>query len=633
MRDVLFYQNYNVAGDVIAISICVLYRIMLRTTYTVKHKNLTIFNMGNALVILAAFSHILFHHFIDRLSSEYVLLIYILRDMAYITIVLTYALFCIYVRNLVSLGGWRKKVLNSFIWGAFILFVAAEISAPFTKWGFYISKDLLVHQNYYLDPFRFIYLLYGLIIVIMFLTYRKKLTSRMFNCIISSMLIAFVLMAIQDHFCQTTFTNITFTFPIMTILFLFHYNSYDAETGTLDSRSFNGYIKDLGNKKFSLICLYLQELNERKMHDMSEHFFHFCENSFKNSCTFHMRDDKLVLVYQDDKNKDACEKIPVLLEEFRQLYVKYKMDYRIVIIQCNPKIITGSEYLALNDFIDGRIAMNSVHLCDEKDVDDFLEHRYILTQLRDIHMKRNLDDPRIRVYCQPVYNIRTNQYTSAEALMRIVLPECGMIFPEQFIPLAEKHEYIHTLSLIILNKTCQQIRSLAEQGFRIDHVSVNFSILELRDKNFCEDILRIIQQNRIPYDKIALELTESRNESDFEKVKNVMVRLHHLGIKFYLDDFGTGYSNFVRIIGLPIDIIKFDRSLTILASKDEESRFLVGSFSEIFKQSHYQILFEGVEDEREEAQCISMNALYLQGYKYSRPIPMGELTKFFERVG
>jgi len=82
---------------------------------------------------------------------------------------------------------------------------------------------------------------------------------------------------------------------------------------------------------------------------------------------------------------------------------------------------------------------------------------------------------------------------------------------------------------------------------------------------------------------------------------------------------------------LPVDTIKFDRSLTILASKDEESKFMVGSFSEIFRRANYQVLFEGVEDEKDELQCMDMNAEYLQGYRYSRPIPIEKLGEFLEK--
>lgn len=633
MEDVLFYQNYSVAGDVIAIAICLLYRIMLRATYVIKRKNLSIFNWGNFLIMVAAFSQIIFHFFVERLSTATVIPIYVLRNITYISIVLTYVMFCLYIRNLVGLTGLRYRLYNFSIWFVFILFLAAELLAPVTRLGFYIADDLSIHQNYYRDPFRYVYVIYGIVMLAMFVIYRRKFIAKIYYCILSSMIISFLLMTFQEQFTQTTYTCVTFTFPIMAVLFLFHHNSYDPDTGVLDARSFNGYIRDMGNKKFSMVCLHLQELNADKIQGVSEQFFRFNEKYFVHSCTFRMRDEKFVMVYEDDKNKDIEQKIQMLLDEFRQTYDKYRIPYRIVVIHSTCDLGRGSDYLAMSDFIDDRTPLNSVHFCDEKDVEDYQERAYILNQLQDIFNQKNLDDERIKVYCQPVWNTRTHSYTSAEALMRMELPECGMVYPDQFIPLAEKYEYIHVLSMIILNKTCQHIRKMEDMGYEIDRISINFSILELRNKNFCEDIVRIIQQNRIPYDKIAVELTESRNEDDFENVKSIMARLHHLGIKFYLDDFGTGYSNFVRIIGLPIDIIKFDRSLTSLASKNKASRFLVGSFSEIFIQSNYQVLFEGVEDDKEEQQCIEMKALYLQGYKYSKPVPMDDLTRFLGKVG
>ena len=177
----------------------------------------------------------------------------------------------------------------------------------------------------------------------------------------------------------------------------------------------------------------------------------------------------------------------------------------------------------------------------------------------------------------------------------------------------------------------KSIKVLEKDGFKIDRVSVNFSIVELRNPDFCDNVIKIIRSNGISFDKIAIELTESRNEEDFELVKSVMTKLQNLGIKFYLDDFGTGYSSFERIIDLPIDIIKFDRTLTIMAGKGSQSKYLVGSFSDIFKNSNYQIMFEGIEDDTDEELCKEMNAQYLQGFKYSRPIPIERLTEFLVR--
>ena len=114
-------------------------------------------------------------------------------------------------------------------------------------------------------------------------------------------------------------------------------------------------------------------------------------------------------------------------------------------------------------------------------------------------------------------------------------------------------------------------------------------------------------------------------------MKGIMHRIRQLGVRIALDDFGTGYSSFERIIDLPIDIIKFDRTLTIMAGKGSQSKYLVGSFSDIFKNSNYQIMFEGIEDDTDEELCKEMNAQYLQGFKYSRPIPIERLTEFLVR--
>ena len=127
---------------------------------------------------------------------------------------------------------------------------------------------------------------------------------------------------------------------------------------------------------------------------------------------------------------------------------------------------------------------------------------------------------------------------------------------------------------------------------------------------------------------IAIELTESQNEEEFELVKSRIEELKEYGIKFYLDDFGTGYSNFDRIMELPFDIIKFDRSLVIESAKDESSAYMVDTFAGMFKTLKYRVLFEGVEDETDENRCINMHAEFLQGYKYSKPIEMVKLGEF-----
>ena len=207
-----------------------------------------------------------------------------------------------------------------------------------------------------------------------------------------------------------------------------------------------------------------------------------------------------------------------------------------------------------------------------------------------------------------------------------------MVFPDVFIPIAERNNCVQMLTKIILNKTCRQINTMIRQGYSVRRISVNFSIFDVRENDFCTMVEKIIKENEIEHNKIAIEITESQNESDFEIIKERINELKDSGIKFYLDDFGTGYSNFERIMELPFDIIKFDRSLVIASSSDEKMREMVSHLAKMFSDMDYAVLYEGIEDEEDEARCIDMSAKYLQGYKYSKPIPIKQLTEYYVKT-
>ena len=166
------------------------------------------------------------------------------------------------------------------------------------------------------------------------------------------------------------------------------------------------------------------------------------------------------------------------------------------------------------------------------------------------------------------------------------------------------------------------------EGLSLKKISVNVSPLELKDKGFRNDIMNIIGISGVPVDKIAIEITESRNESDFLVMKETIEELKANGILFYLDDFGTGYSNMERIMELPFDIIKFDRSLVLAAGADERSRNMVASLARMFTEMRFRVLYEGVEKESDEELCKSMSAYFLQGFRYSKPVPILEMRNF-----
>lgn len=630
MTDVLFDYKYVLNADVVALLLCVVVHFLLRSTYMAKKANLGLFKIANLLIGLAAIASVFYHYMIFGLRPENVIRLYLCRGLCYTLLIWTYICFCLYIRNLVDMTKKEKKIFEGFVYGGGILFSAVEFAGPFLKLGFYVDENIVLHQNYYTDIFRYGYVYYGIIMAFMLIKYRKRFLPKMYRCIWGVIGVAVGLMIYQSFFLQTAYTVVSFTFPVIMVLFLFHYNSYDVKTGTLDRYAFEEYVEENKEKAFSMIFLSLPNVEAEKMQQFSAAFLRKNDSFFESSCCFRLKNNRMVLAYERAKNRREDQILDKLYREFKQACGD--MEYQIVLMESNGMLLSSEEYVSYCMYIEANMPMNSLRTADEESLSKFLKQKFIYLNLKDIHERGNLDDYRVKVFCQPVLNIKTNTFSTAEALMRLELPEVGMVFPDQFIGIAEENDFIHTLSKIILNKTCQNIKTLEAEGYQLERVSVNFSVEELRLESFSQDVIEIIEKNGVEFNKIAIELTETRNEKDFLVMKNVIEQLQQKDIKFYLDDFGTGYSNFERIIGLPIDIIKFDRSLTILASKNDESKFMVGSFSEIFKKADYQILFEGVEDEHDEEQCIDMNAQYLQGYKYSKPIPIEKLREFLKKT-
>ena len=472
----------------------------------------------------------------------------------------------------------------------------------------------------------------------MLLRVRRRLYSRVMNGFFSVVAICVMLLAAARLLLQSTYTVTTFLLPMIAIMYLIHSNPYDATLGANDLRGLNNLIRysDEKGKNFLFLSLYIRELDEsgKTMSDELRTLIrHAAESYYRRSTLFQVSNGHVLLIVPKDRNRDYEERTEKILERFRTEYPRFRYDYKFVIGESSRELSRKNVYTSFIRSIHARIPENTVYRAQPEDLNQYKQYETILKELADIAEKKDPEDPRVLVYCQPVYNLRTGKYDTAEALMRLQNDELGIVFPDQFIPLAEENGYIHTLTEIILNKTCRVLRSLLSEGYEITRISVNVSVMELRDPGFCGDIRRIIDANNVDSRRIAIELTESRNESDFILMKERIEELRKNGIDIYLDDFGTGYSNMERILELPFDIIKFDRSIVTAGRQNKRSEQVLGSMAELFSKLRYSVLYEGIEDEVDEAMCRGLNASYLQGYKYSRPIPIGELSRFLIRSG
>lgn len=419
-----------------------------------------------------------------------------------------------------------------------------------------------------------------------------------------------IFMVMYEHMLNhSIFTVFTFFLPLLVVMFMVHSNPYNLTTGALNAESFDEFLKNK-KKKTKMLVIKLRDYQFGHLPEDLEFLGKKCCAGLKKASVFNPLPDTLVIISRDI---GAARKAAELFEMAKKLY--YADDITD---------ISGLDYFRdLAALLDREHGWDTSSEVTEADFEKINHKQECLVRLREIYDAYDLDDPHVLAYCQPIKNIRTGEYNTAEALMRIQLDDLGFLYPNDFIPILEEYELIHRFSMIMLNKVCEAVRELA-----VARVSVNFSVEELRDTNFMKDFCAVVRKNGVPFKKIGVEFTESRNDTDFETLREAVKELHGFGCTVYLDDFGTGYSNFERVLGLNMNVIKFDRSLLLLATSSCNGKYVISSFSETFEKMGMEILYEGVETEEQEALCINSNADYLQGYKYSKPIPIEHLREF-----
>ena len=631
-----YYGNYSPVGDIIVIGTCIVFFVLMKFAYNIKNKNYRVLQVMISSLLVAAVSNVTCHILLNIRDSVPAFLIYFSRVLMHIGYFLNLFLFVIYVKEPLQLEKKTRKIITSMAGTAFLVLMGFDICGTVFRFGFYMDENKQIHEAWsYL--FACGYIFYVGLIAFLLLYYRGRMVRQILYAILGTLGVSLVIMGVQGSHGQSSFTTACFMLPVIALLYMIHSNPYNIEIGAVNLSAFEDMITYAHNKKQKriLMCLLMPEFEgtgKRYPREIQETIRQFTQVYFNEAVLFQVSNGRMILVIDVAKNPHYEESMHLILDQFMVEHQRFQLDYKIVFLQTSPALSEKHDYLRMLQYMESSMEINSFRMAEEKDYEDFAKRNYVLSQLEDIKKVGDLNDPRVSVYCQPVLNIATGKYDTAEALMRLSLPGMGMVFPDIFIPLAEEHNLIHALSEIILFKTCVRIKKLLGQGFNVQRISVNFTVSELKDPKFCDDIKNIINDVGIPNDKIAIEITESQNDREFRIVKDRINELRKDGIKFYLDDFGTGYSNFERIMELPFDIIKFDRSLVIACGRDEKSEKMVEHLASMFSAMNYSVLYEGVETEQDEEKCIHMCAKYLQGYKYSKPIPIDDLIKWFEKV-
>lgn len=234
----------------------------------------------------------------------------------------------------------------------------------------------------------------------------------------------------------------------------------------------------------------------------------------------------------------------------------------------------------------------------------------------------------VEVYYQPIYSTEERRFTAAEALVRIKDGNGKIISPGVFIDVAENNGMILRLGEMVFEKVCRFIRENQIRQYGLQYIEVNLSVIQCAYEQLADDYIRIMEENGLSPDLINLEITESASVSAKKTLLDNMQSLMNYGVRFSLDDFGTGQSNLNYIVDMPVDIVKFDRSMINAYFENGKAKYVMDAAMHMIHGMDLEIVSEGIETKEQYQTMEGLGISYIQGFYFSKPLPEREFLTF-----
>ncbi|MFO1064543.1 MAG: EAL domain-containing protein [Pirellulales bacterium] len=314
---------------------------------------------------------------------------------------------------------------------------------------------------------------------------------------------------------------------------------------------------------------------------------------------------------------------------------RYEIDGRTLYLDAGLGIVfSHRRYRSADEILrDADTAMNSAKSSGRGSVKVFDHSMRLraesLLQL-DTDLRQAIEQEQFLLLYQPILDLQSGLVASAEALVRWNHPTRGWISPIEFIPAAEESGLIVELGEWILRTACNQLAAWTSSDATLapPKVNVNVARAQLLQPGFAPFVRRVLQETRLPAERLTLEVTESGVMTDLERSVATLQELRELGCQIHLDDFGTGYSSLSCLYQFPIDALKLDRSLVSNLSGKHYLGTLVNFVLQLAKAMNIRVTAEGIES-LEQAQTLARwGCDFGQGFYFAKPLLQESIPAF-----
>lgn len=299
-----------------------------------------------------------------------------------------------------------------------------------------------------------------------------------------------------------------------------------------------------------------------------------------------------------------------------------------VFVENGENFIQMTELFQFLSFVNSSFteSTDKMYIADEKVINKYRERPLIEQEISNA-----LSEDRVEVFFQPIFSNNAQNFTSAEALVRIRKPDGSLLRPDIFIPVAESSGQIIRLGERVFEKVCEFLKNSNAVELGIHYVEVNLSVVQCEMADLADRLIAIIEKYGIDANLINLEITESASVTSRAVLLKNMQKLIEYGFTFSLDDFGKGQSNLMYVVEMPVSIIKLDYDMSKAFFNTPKAKQVVRAVVSMAHGMNLKLVAEGIETAEEIDGMYKENIDYIQGYYYSRPLPMNEFLAFIEK--
>ena len=550
---------------------------------------------------------------------------------------LPYALLCyimtLHDNKLISV----KKMLLAGL--ATILLASIVLTNPFTEKLFYFD----VSAGYVEGPwYRLMYysaLFHLAVILILVISWRKEFGPRKTKVILDILILCGCGVVIQLLHYPLLMTGFGMSLGILA-LFLTINNpnaNRDSLTGVYNHLYLTRRSDELiaAGKSFHIITIYLYQLkhiNKVAGVEGGDYILQLTAKKLEELCgsrVFRITGKRfLVLTMSLQEYEYYITQIKKMFETDMQLDADSSKPATPVILSGivhGQKLGTSGLMLEYEEYLESLSLQNGmieVIQDDQQTMDGFLYNKKV-----EQYLHTAIAQDLFEVYYQPVYSTEKNDFVTLEALSRLHHPELGWIAPDVFIQIAEKNHMIEQITDLQFKRVCMFINEHRDLMKKLFNIKVNLSSLDLMRSDCSSHFIRMMDDMDIHHDWIQFEITETVATEYNAGLGMVIDGFMAAGVRLCLDDFGSGYANLNTVMRLPFSAIKIDRTLLFDICNDKKRAMFYQSIVETFHRMGYSIVSEGVETEEEMSLLSSWGVDMIQGYYFSRPLPVDELLK------